>query len=172
MKVYVAGAWCDKATVQQVQCKVRECGHRITHDWTVSPTARTALEDATLDYAGVSEADLVVLVFAVAEHAYRGTFTEMGIALGLRKKIIALRLCDGEYRHNPFLQLSLVRSVYSLQELLEMLLGEAHSTVQRSTEGSDDSLFYANMEKYLEDSARASRTRKYVPLAEDSDDEL
>ena len=121
MNVYVAGAYCDKHTVQQVQAaliKTARC--TITHDWTAA-TNTTALEDALSDERGVNRAELVVLVFSVAEHAYRGTFTEMGMALGLGKMIVALCLVDGEYRHNPFLQLPQVHRVQTLDELLSLV---------------------------------------------------
>lgn len=120
MNVYVAGAYCDKPTVQQVQNELRKIGCTITHDWTTAAHA-TALEDALADERGVNQADVVVVVFSVADHAYRGTFTEMGMALGLRKLVFALCLTDGDYKHNPFLQLPQVRMTRQLDELANLV---------------------------------------------------
>jgi hypothetical protein len=129
MNVYVAGAFCDKSAVQQVQGELRKIGCTITHDWTTANHA-TTLEDALSDERGVEQADVVVLVFSVAEHAYRGTFTEMGMALGLCKAVFALALIDGDYKHNPFLQLPQVRLVYSLDELVSLVLQNRNGASQ------------------------------------------
>lgn len=120
MNVYVAGAYCDKPTVQRVQSELKTIGCWITHDWTTASNGN-ALEDAIADEGGVNRADVVVLVFSVAQHAYRGTFTEMGMALALRKMVFALSLVDGDYKHNPFLQLPQVRTAYSLDELVNLV---------------------------------------------------
>jgi nucleoside 2-deoxyribosyltransferase len=117
MKIYVAGAYSDQLTVQSVQQRLRSQGHTITHDWT-NRQGTSALEDAECDWRGVKEADLIVLVFSVVDHAYRGTFTELGLALAHGKRIVALRLVDGEYRHNPFLQLPQVKHAYALEDIL------------------------------------------------------
>lgn len=121
MNVYVAGAYCDKPAVQQVQDRLRgDLKCRITHDWTTTSNG-VALDDALLDERGVQQADAVVLVFSVAQHAYRGTFTEMGMALGLKKLVFALCLVDGDYQHNPFLQLPQVTRVATLDELVPLI---------------------------------------------------
>lgn len=120
MRVYVAGAYCDKPTVQQVQNELKTMGYFITHDWTTA-TNTTAREDALYDERGVKQADVVVLVFSVPGHAYRGTFTEMGMALGLGKIVFALCLVDGDYKHNVFLQLPQIRTIYSLDELVNLM---------------------------------------------------
>lgn len=88
------------------------------------PAGTSAADDARLDFDGVQDADIVVLIFSVSQHAYRGTFTEMGIALGTRKKIIAVCLCDGDYKYNPFLQLPAVKIVHSLEECWRYIADE------------------------------------------------
>jgi hypothetical protein len=128
MDIYVAGAYCDKPAVQQVQARlVDELQCKITHDWTTANNA-TAVEDALMDEHGVQRADAVVLVFSVAQHAYRGTFTEMGMALGLKKLVYALCLVDGDYQHNPFLQLPQVTRVASLDELVALIKAVPYET--------------------------------------------
>jgi nucleoside 2-deoxyribosyltransferase len=156
MNVYVAGAYCDKPTVQQVQAALTALGCRVTHDWT-SRDATTALEDALADEGGVNRAEIVVIVFSVAEHAYRGTFTEMGMALALGKMVVALRLVDGDYKHNPFLHLPQVRTVHSLDELVALINAMPYEERLRVRLGLTK--------------PRNPGERKYVPLQESSDED-
>lgn len=143
MNVYVAGAYCDKPTVKQVQTELKRAGCVITHDWTTVSNAN-AMEHAIADERGVKQADVVVAVFSVEQHAYRGTFTEMGMALGLSKMVFALCLVDGDYKHNPFLQLPQVRMTHSLDEVV-CLIKDIHDKerlklfIQPSSDESDES---------------------------------
>lgn len=95
MKAYVAGKFSDKATVQGVHEKVRQKGYNITHDWTThepsiaSKTKEDYAQDAIEDVQGVVDADVCVFLFTDPAYPYRGTFTELGMALALKKKIIA-----------------------------------------------------------------------------------
>jgi nucleoside 2-deoxyribosyltransferase len=109
-RVYVAGGLVDKDCVRTVQRHLTERGEcEITHDWTtVEPPSAGTVEIpgietqeerrlrwrsyAAADSKGVKEADWVVLVFESPTYEYRGTCTELGIALGLNKKIAAVHV--------------------------------------------------------------------------------
>jgi nucleoside 2-deoxyribosyltransferase len=107
MKIYVAGMWNATAMVEinEVQQSLVNTGHTITHDWThVEGTLEQTTfssEDrdlfrtkcATLDIDGVKSADLVFAIMKNTTYPYRGTFTELGCAMGLDKQIVIV--CPG-----------------------------------------------------------------------------
>ncbi len=88
MKIYLAGKWTDKAGIREKMARIQALGHTITHDWTKAETQKTLTQMklyAGLDVKGVIEADIVILLFEDNSYAYRGTFTELGVALGQRE---------------------------------------------------------------------------------------
>ena len=91
MSIYVAGKWDDKENIIQRQLQFQSLGYKITHDWTKNECVTRNPEElgkfAMLDINGVLEADYLVAVMTDTKYAYRGTFTEIGCALGTNKKI-------------------------------------------------------------------------------------
>jgi len=99
-KAYVAGKWNEPEVVRQVQQAFRDRGYTITHDWTSlegtqdkhlmskEELAKFRAKCAELDINGVKEADVVFVIMTDKDYAYRGTFTEIGCALGLEKIVI------------------------------------------------------------------------------------
>jgi hypothetical protein len=87
LRIYVAGAFCDKAAVRRVQDALRAAGHTITLDWTWhedgTKDAAALAADAAADVDGVARADAALFLFTQPTYAYRGTFTELGVALGM-----------------------------------------------------------------------------------------
>jgi nucleoside 2-deoxyribosyltransferase len=81
MKIYVAGKWEDWERVRRVQDALKERGHTITHDWTREAVSEHPREKAILDVRAASEADAVVAVLE-QDLQYRGTYVEIGVALG------------------------------------------------------------------------------------------
>jgi hypothetical protein len=79
---YVATAY-----TQQVEAKalmktlVETYGMRVSHDWTQA-TGETLARKGVLDYTGVTMASTVLVVMNLKDYAYKGTFAELGIALG------------------------------------------------------------------------------------------
>ena len=98
MKIYVAGAWIEKAERAEVAIKrLQEAGFTITHDWTkdeqtwsnekssdknMPPEERK--RRAFSDIVGVRNADIVWLL-APKERGSSGAWTEFGAALALNK---------------------------------------------------------------------------------------
>lgn len=115
MKIYVAGKFgmgAELDAIRHVQTTLVAAGHSIAHDWTrVEGTAEQGTWPADrrrvfralcakLDIDGVRAADAVVVLMDDCAYSYRGTWTEIGAALGLGKRIIiiapaALRLSEG-----------------------------------------------------------------------------
>lgn len=79
MKIYVAGKWEDKSTVQKVQRLLRSVGHRITFDWTTVEDENLSVQ-AMHDMQGVLKADALVFV-AYEDYGFRGAYVELGMAL-------------------------------------------------------------------------------------------
>jgi len=89
-KCYVAGKFSDSEKIQNIQKDLREIGYTITHDWTTKNTGLSPKECATLDIEGVKQSHLLFVLMDDNQYSYRGTFTEIGCAIGLNKKIIVV----------------------------------------------------------------------------------
>ena len=105
-KVYVAGAWHRKPQVKALMQVIEEkCWSTVTHDWTQiedriyeddeKELARSR-ECAALDVQGVRDANFVVVLMDQEEYSYRGSFCELGVALGSEKPVYVL--CDKDWR--------------------------------------------------------------------------
>ena len=92
IKIYVAGKWSDKTYINSIIDHLEQLGYSITHNWTkVENVTRDPIslgEMAILDINGVKNADALLVSMTDPDYAYRGTFTEIGCALALDKKII------------------------------------------------------------------------------------
>lgn len=98
-KLYVAGKWGNKEKINKVIKELVKKGYTITHNWTKvegQEYDKTSKEQtlkhnrccASLDVDAVKEADCVLAIMDDPDYAYRGTFCEIGVALGQEKKII------------------------------------------------------------------------------------
>jgi len=87
MKFYVASSFNNIDQVRYLCRKLKSLGHIHTYDWTQNDKAST-LEDlkqiGQLEKDAVAAADLVVVILPGG----KGSHIELGIALGLNKKII------------------------------------------------------------------------------------
>ncbi|MGM0835143.1 MAG: nucleoside 2-deoxyribosyltransferase [Bacillota bacterium] len=87
MKFYVASSFINIEQVRYVSGKLKSMGHIHTYDWTQNERAST-LEDlrqiGQLEKEAVTEADLLVVLLPGG----KGSHIELGIALGLNKKIV------------------------------------------------------------------------------------
>lgn len=108
MKFYLAGKWSEKEKITSLIKSLTDLGHTCTHDWTKNEAEvrdDPALgEFARLDINGVKEADYYIAFINDHEYQYRGTFTELGAALGLEKNVFIVeelppRPDEGERRH-------------------------------------------------------------------------
>lgn len=143
MRVYVAGAYNNKTVVREVQAIVQTHGHIVTYDWTngidVSGIDDQRLQlrtHAEADRWGVEAANLLVIVWDSPTYPYRGTCTEMGIALGKGIRIVSIDLqppLDTEettYRRNPFYHLKEIVHLDSLDAFVVWLTSSDCSQTQ------------------------------------------
>ena len=91
-KVYIAGKWANKKEMKNKINIVKKMGFIITHDWTTNETLTRSHKElghyAKLDIDGVTNADILIAVMDDPLYAYRGSFTEIGCALGQNKRVI------------------------------------------------------------------------------------
>jgi hypothetical protein len=94
MKIYVAGKWADKDTLRDKMTELESLGHCITHDWTSyeSDFSNTKQDMADKDAQGVMDAEVVVCVMTDPSYAYRGSCSELGLAIASarNKELIAV----------------------------------------------------------------------------------
>jgi hypothetical protein len=95
-KAYVAGKFMDFEKIRVVMTELKNEGIEITHDWTQNEAATEnrhydicSGEDTKrmgmfgrYDVEGVKSADVLVVIMDQCEYPYRGTWTEVGVALG------------------------------------------------------------------------------------------
>lgn len=87
MKIYLCGKWADACSLREKMNELKWYGHTITHDWTFN-NSNFPKQSSKLDIDGVRNADIVIAIMDDPEYAYRGTFTEIGCALGQRKNVL------------------------------------------------------------------------------------
>lgn len=87
MKIYLAGKWSEKHVAREKMNDLEKLGHTITHDWTsYESDPDNSLQDmADHDVNGVMSADAYIGTFDDPKYAYRGTFTELGVALTTKR---------------------------------------------------------------------------------------
>jgi nucleoside 2-deoxyribosyltransferase len=121
--IYVAGKWTDKDTIKKYMLELESMGHTITHDWTTFEfeTKNTKPQMAFADIEGVKKADMVVILMTDPEYAYRGSFTELGAALALNKKIYLVSDAENaraNYKTNVFFHHPLINHIESWSEFI------------------------------------------------------
>jgi len=91
MKIYVGGSFSCKGQVKLFVQELINMGHEITYDWTQVPAVDknhdVYSEAAGKAFKGIQECDLYIGVFSNGKDRFRGVFTEIGIALGMGKKV-------------------------------------------------------------------------------------
>ena len=118
LNVYVAGKFSDFPFIRKVKRELledpegyhtskardRDIALKDTYDWTIAaekvlsedPDFLSLEKGAEYDIGGVKDANLLVVVFNDDYYAYRGSFTELGCALGgAGKRVFVL---DTNYR--------------------------------------------------------------------------
>ncbi|WNQ11113.1 nucleoside 2-deoxyribosyltransferase [Paenibacillus aurantius] len=86
MKFYVASSFKNMESVQEVARRLQDRGYRQTYDWTVNQDVTTIeqLKDiGEKEKNAVMESDFIVVIIP----AGKGSHVELGIALGLGKKV-------------------------------------------------------------------------------------
>lgn len=123
MKIYVATKFEDGPFAKKVMESLQSAGHSITHDWTGESSAgkegeelkQYLLKCATWDLEGVVSCDALILL----NHPHgKGMFTELGIALALRKPVIVVK---PGVANNIFFHLPECRTVETVGEAIELV---------------------------------------------------
>ncbi len=126
IKLYVAGKWNDKVFIGKQIEQLESLGYIITHNWTKIETNGVHTEEEIAGYAkgdvdGVIQADFLLTIITDIEYPYRGSCTELGVALGNNKKVFVLNLTDKPitgYHSNIFAKHKLVSHFTDMQSLL------------------------------------------------------
>lgn len=90
MSFYLAGKWSDKENIIRKINQLTDLGLKCSHNWTQNESKTRDDTDlghfAQLDINGVKNSDYYIAYMNDSEYQYRGTYTELGCALGLNKK--------------------------------------------------------------------------------------
>ena len=119
MKLYIGGSSQDIPRINHIMEVLKGENYTITHDWTQSfkeevKDYEQAVRD---DLAGIFSADMLILVFE-KPLPYKGTHTELGLAIAWRKPVIIL---GKEADKNIFSRLENVSICYSLMDVIELI---------------------------------------------------
>jgi hypothetical protein len=89
LNCYIAGSWANRSYIKKEWIDKLKTTYNITHDWTSSENGDRSIERnqicAQQDVNGVEKADFMIVIMneqQSLQHAYRGTFFEMGHAYG------------------------------------------------------------------------------------------
>jgi nucleoside 2-deoxyribosyltransferase len=108
VKVYLASKWGDRAIISDYIKELQSNGIDISFDWTCNEIHECKNHEEMAFYAekdiqGVLDADIVVALILDPTYAYRGTFTEIGCAIGSNKKVcIVCPLDNADIHSNVF----------------------------------------------------------------------
>lgn len=95
--IYVAGAWTHRAKIKVFMDRLRAARYQVISGWIERENGLNMPDnlehDAQLDIEEVTRADVFIAIMDDPEYAYRGTFTELGCAIALKKQIIIM--CPG-----------------------------------------------------------------------------
>jgi len=91
VKFFVSGKFEDRENVRKLMDKIQGLRHAITYDWTIDEEADEGYPviNTINDLRGVQMCDILACRF-IEENNYRGSLTELGIALGLNKRICVI----------------------------------------------------------------------------------
>jgi hypothetical protein len=94
-KIYIAGKYTDPNISNYMEF-IKSRGNEITYDW-VKNLGLSPPNAARNDIIGVKRCDILIAIMDDPDYAYRGTFTEIGAALALDKRIIIVNPGDRSY---------------------------------------------------------------------------
>lgn len=109
MLLYVAGEYGKRARLHEIMMILQGLGHEITYDWTQAPDTISRREQAKNDKLGVTRANAVVVFMNDPNYAYKGSWTEVGIALATGKPIFFvtteefMKTCKNVFLHDPLI---------------------------------------------------------------------
>lgn len=126
MKIYIATKFENQQNFHELAEKLRARGHTITHDWTTESCEgmdgaerfHYTQQCAIKDVQGVAAADAVVVI---THPKLSGALTELGVAIGLNKRIVIVNPWNPEAPYNIFYHLPYVEHVKTLDGAAEAL---------------------------------------------------
>ena len=126
LKIYLAGPWETHPALRLRAAELKEAGFEITHEWYSKNIGLTSECDGLLDTIGVERCDVFVAVMPLPDYAYMGTFTELGMALALKKHIYVVMPADSESvkfkpRRNVFLRSGAVCMLETWEDFLKAI---------------------------------------------------
>lgn len=98
ISIYVAGGWEFRRQIANINADLRAQNFRVVSGWIGrdacgKKTPQDLASDAQFDIDEVTEANVLLAIMDDSKYAYRGTFTEIGCALGQKKTVIIV--CPG-----------------------------------------------------------------------------
>lgn len=124
MKFYIASKLENHAAVNRLRDQLVALGHEQTYDWTTHGAVyRSGLDRivhvADAERNGVFQADFIVVLWPGG----RGTHVEMGIAIGLEKKVHFISAVEDHHGATPetcaFYHHSFVRRYRTVEEAMQ-----------------------------------------------------
>lgn len=140
INIYVAGGFKFRSDIQSIIIQLNNIPeYNVCSNWIERENGRNRpqdyREDALLDVQEVHNSDVLLAVMTDEKYAYRGTFTEIGIALALKKHVFILcpgvvnSVCERKcnYSHycmtNVFYWHPNIHHVISLEEAIKKING-------------------------------------------------
>lgn len=88
-RVFVATGFGQRSDGAALMEELRKRGATITRDWT-TPHSHKHADTADLDVAAVTSAQVLVVLMTLVKYEYKGTFTEIGMAIGANIPIVMI----------------------------------------------------------------------------------
>lgn len=125
-RVFVATGFRQQKLAQDLMSALKLRGHVITCDWTRPVPGMSAADKAVADHRGVVEAEVVIAVMTLKDYEYKGTWTEIGIALGAGRPVLLVtpftKSEDATCAKNVyFWHPAITRGIVSVEDLLSRL---------------------------------------------------
>lgn len=119
-KIYVAGRFKDENIPDYIQT-LKDKGYFITYNWTKHKEL-LPIYSSSHDIDGVKSCDILIAIMDDNEYAYRGTYCEIGCALGLDKRIIIVNPHEKSYCMEPcFYHHPIIEHVATFNDVLNLL---------------------------------------------------
>lgn len=101
LKIYVAGGWKFREKIKEIMELLDEhSDFKVISGWIARENGdfspKALANDAYFDFQEIQESDVVFVVMTDPDYSYRGSFTEIGYALGIKRPVIVW--CDGKIR--------------------------------------------------------------------------
>jgi hypothetical protein len=88
--VYVAGKWSEREKARKVMKELNDRGYAIAVDWTTHEHPDMFKEYVLEDIEAIKSSDILLACMWNKNIFYKGAWIEIGVALGLDKKIIII----------------------------------------------------------------------------------